>query len=113
MVLLVIVGIAAALSALELQRALRLAGKRKLRQQADPNRLALLIWAQLEQYWTILRQPAPEELLEIAQLAKYSLHTVSQEQLGCLAQAERSCIEKLKKRNFLKRLWTRWILALY
>ena len=112
-VLLILLGIAATLCALEAQRAIRLAKRRKARQTATPNRLALLYWGALERYSAVLRQPLPEELLDIAQLAKYSQHTVSAEQLQQLSQAENDRLAQLKHRNFLKRLYYRWILALY
>lgn len=112
-VLLCILAVAAVLCALELQRTLRLGRRRKKQQAATPNQLALLYWTDLERYAAVLELPLPEELLEIAQLAKYSRHTVSEAQLKRLASEGSACVARLKKRNFLKRLYYRWFLALY
>ena len=112
-VLLVFVAMAAVLCALEGQRVLRLNSRKKKRQVAAPNELALLCWVNLERYAAVLRLSLPEELLEIAQLAKYSRHTVTEAQLKKLFQAERELIVLLKHRNILKRLADRWWSVLY
>ena len=111
--LLIVVAVAAGLCILEAQRVLRLNSRKKKRQGTTPNQLAIAYWVELERYATVLRMPLSEELLEIAQLAKYSRHTVTEAQLQKLSRAEGELIALLKRRNILKRLADRWWSALY
>lgn len=111
--LLGVLAFAVAVCGLEVQRTIRLRLRRQKRQTATPNQLALLYWVDGVRYAKYLKQLPDQQLFELAQMAKYSHHTVSQEQLQLFAAAEEQAIAQLKKRNFLLRLYYRWILVLY
>ena len=87
--------------------------RRKKREAAQPNQLALLYWVDGVQYAKHLKQLPDQQLFELAQMAKYSRHTLSWEQLQQFAEAEKAAVAQLQKQNFLLRLYYRWILVLY
>ena len=64
-------------------------------------------------YAALLRELPDEKLFEIAQLAKYSRHTVTEAQLARFKETEAAAITRLKAKNIFLRLYYRWILALY
>ena len=111
--LLGILAFAVVLCGLEVQRAIRLRLRRKKRAGATPNELALLYWAEGVRHAKHLKCLPEQRLYDLAQMAKYSQHTVSPEQLQLFAEAEQRAVAQLKKRNFLLRLYYRWILVLY
>ena len=113
MILLILGCVTVLIGVAEGQRKLRLYRAQKRRAAAEPNELALLYWAAAVRYAKLLKELPDPKLFESAQMAKYSQHTVSQAQLDQFSQAEAEAIARLKKRNFLKRLYYRWLLALY
>ena len=112
--LLLIAGcITALVGILEGQRTLRLKKQQALRSAATPNELALHYWASLVRYAKHLKELPDEKLFAIAQMAKYSRHTVSEAQLSRFRETEAAAITRLKAKNIFLRLYYRWILALY
>lgn len=112
-ILLIFGSITAVIGLLEGQRKLRLHSRRKHRDTAAPNDLALLYWAAMVRYSKLLKLQPDEALQDLAQLAKFSQHTVSPEQLDRFAAAEQSAIAELQRQSVFLRLYYRWILALY
>lgn len=98
---------------LEGQRKLRLLKQQKLRTTAEPNALALHYWAALVRYAKHLKELPDETLFTIAQMAKYSRHTVTDAQLARFKETEAAAITRLKTKNIFLRLYYRWILVLY
>ncbi len=78
-----------------------------------PNRQALGLWRWL---WALGKQvglPPEEELFCLAEKARFSQHTLTEEELGLLRQAVELRIEKLKQLPALHRFWLRYGLVLY
>ena len=98
---------------LEGQRKLRLLKRQRLHDAASPNERALLYWKALVGYAKHLKELPDEKLFEIAQLAKYSHHTVTDAQLARFLETEAAAITRLKAKSIFLRLYYRWILALY
>lgn len=113
LVLLALGGLTVIIGLLEGQRKLRLTKQQKVRAAAEPNRLALLYWAALVRYAKHLKELPDEKLFAIAQMAKYSQHTVTDAQLARFKETEAASITRLKTKNRLLRLYYRWILVLY
>jgi len=112
-VLVILGAVTIVVGSLEGQRKLRLRKQQKLREKADPNGLALLYWAALVRYAKYLKELPDETLFSIAQMAKYSRHTVTEAQLARFAETETAAIARLKTKNLFLRLYHRWFLALY
>ena len=60
-----------------------------------------------------LKELPDETLFTIAQMAKYSRHTVTDAQLARFKETEAAAITRLKAKNIFLRLYYRWILVLY
>lgn len=109
----VLLGIALLIGAAEGQRGLRLYLRRRRKQKSTPNQLALLCWQEAVALANRLSERPPQELLELAMMAKFSQHTVTEEHIaqfeGYLADAR----QRLKKRGIFRRLWDRLVLVLY
>lgn len=81
--------------------------------RAKPNRRALTYWHWLVQLCRLRSQVPEEELLCLAEKAKYSQHTLTEEEIDSLKAAVDSRIDGLKKEPFWKRLWYRYGRVLY
>ena len=111
--LLILGSVTVVIGGLEGQRKLRLLKQQKLRATAEPNALALHYWAALVRYAKHLKELPDETLFTIAQMAKYSRHTVTDAQLARFKETEAAAITRLKTKNIFLRLYYRWILVLY
>ena len=64
--------------------------------------------------WTgVLNTQPPKELLELAEKAKFSHHTLKAEELQPFGLYRREAVEQLKKRNLFLQIYYRLILAKY
>ncbi len=83
---------------LEGQYRLRRAWSRWSRKRGDPNRQGLHRWRRTEKLAALLHQTPPGELRNLALKAKFSQHTLTEEELACFddwaAQAEGALREK-------------------
>lgn len=104
---------AAALAAVLLQRSLRLRHRRKQLAEAEPNARALLCWQESVTLARLSGLTVPKTLLTVAELAKFSHHTVSSEQLQQFADFREEAVAQLKKRNLFLQIYYRLILVKY
>lgn len=81
--------------------------------KGHPNRRALTWWRWLVQLSGVLDLAVPEDLLALAEKARFSQHTVTEEELSSLQQAVEARIAMLKTLPTGKRLWFRYGLVLY
>lgn len=95
------------------QRRLRLQIRKKRCCRGSPNAQALARWAEAELLSRHLGQQPPEELLVLAEKAKFSPYVLSGEELEAFDPYLRQAVQQLQKKRFICRLWHRWILALY
>lgn len=81
--------------------------------KGEPNRRALACWRWLVQLSRADGTKIGEELLCLAEKARFSQHTLTEEELLCLHRAVEQQIQKLKTASAGKRLWHRYGLVLY
>jgi hypothetical protein len=78
-----------------------------------PNRRALARWRWLVQLTKATGTTIPEELLCLAEKARFSQHTITEAELTLLTQAVEAEIRIAKTASLSKRLWHRFGLVLY
>lgn len=105
--------LAAALGAVEGQRRLRLRLRRRRQSAGSPNVRALRRWREAERLWKCLRSPVPQELLELAQRAKFSQHTLTDQELSRMDALLTAARVRLMKAPWYARLIHQYIFALY
>ena len=103
----------AALLILALQRSLRLALRRRRQQRGDPNRQALQRWREAERLARLLKECPTEELMVLAQKAKFSQYQLTEEELSRFDSFNRTCLRRLKKKPWYLRLVYKFIYAVY
>lgn len=96
-----------------LRRWLGLRYRRERCTNGHPNRQALTWWRWLVQLSKAGNLKIPEELLCLAEKARFSQHTMQPEELAVLQQAVESRIEELRKTPAGKRFWYRYVLVLF
>ena len=95
------------------RRWLILRGRNRRCSRGRPNRQALGLWRWL---WALGKQcgaPPEEELFRLAEKARFSQHTLTEEELGLLRQAVELRIMQLKQQTAIRRFWLRFGLVLY
>lgn len=95
------------------QRALRLEIYRNRSRSGSPNAQALARWREAVRLGRLLRDSPPEELLVLAQKAKFSNHQLKGEELQLFDAYIRSCHRQLKKKSSLHQLVYRYIYVVY
>ena len=112
-VLLWAAGILAVIGAAVLQRVLRLRARTRARKRGKPNEQALSAWNQLLQLARYSGTPVEQEVLELAQKAKFSSHTLTNEELHRFDRERYRLLACLRKQSLPRRFYYRWILCLY
>ena len=92
------------------QYAIRLRLRRRKQRTGSPNTQALARWQEMHLIGRLLKAQPPEELLELAEKARFSQHTLTKEELfrlGQYLQRQRKAVQGLPvwKRFFLKLIW--------
>ena len=95
-----------------LRRPVTLRLRRREMGREPPNRQLLHRWRLALPLARLLGQNQPEELEALALKARFSQHTITQEELGVLAAWQTAWEEALRKAPLWKRLYARWILVL-
>ena len=96
---------------LALQRSVRIALRRKLQRTGDANRQALYRWREALRLSRLLKESPTEELIALAQKAKFSQHELTPEELQLFDSFNRSCLRRLRERSWLHRLVYRYLHA--
>lgn len=78
--------------------------RREALRRADTKRRALLYWRQAEDLSKALGKELPENLLELAQRAKFSAHRITALDLAPLKAYIRDCVQELKGAPWWRRL---------
>lgn len=112
-VLLGITGICGFVTAAELQRKLRLHLRQKRLDAAAPNQKALLYWQDAVCYARLLNKAPDSGLYTLAERAKYSQYTLTDAQLQQFESHAAASLSILRQHNLLRRIYYRFILALY
>ena len=87
-----------------LRRWLMLLLRREKIRHSDARRRTLLYWRQAEELSKALKTPAPEDLLELAQRAKFSRHRITPMDLEPLKAYCGDCIQKRKEGPWWQRV---------
>lgn len=95
------------------QRSARLALRRRLQRRGDPNRQALYRWREAVRLARLLKESPTEELIVLAQKAKFSQHELTAEELQLFDSFSRTCLRKLREKPWYLRLIYRYIYAAY
>ena len=98
---------------LALQRTIRLDLRRKRQRKGEMNAQALQRFREAERLARLLKETPAEELIELAQKAKYSQHSLTAEELQQFDSYCRSCLRRLKERPLWLQLVYRYIYAVY
>ena len=103
---------AAVWAAIILQRILRIALRRRTL-TGGPNRRALGLWQEVERISAFMKREPPEELLELAQKAKFSQYELTKEELRQFTAWLKEARKELRSRPIHQRIWCRYVLALW
>ena len=108
--LLWLLGLAATVLALWLQRLIRMRIRLKRQRTGHPNTQALARWREICRLSRLLKTEPPEPLLELAEKARFSQHTLTREELHSLGQylqLQHRALDTLPvwKRFFLRLIW--------
>ena len=96
-----------------LQRQLRLYLRRRWYHRGSVNRQALARWQEYERLCRILKADPDEELLTLAQRAKFSQHILCRQELEQMEWGISLCLEQLRKKPWYLRWIDQYIYAAY
>lgn len=96
-----------------LRRFLVLRGRRDRCRRGHPNRRALTLWRWLRHLAKAEEITLPEDLYNLAEKARFSQHTLTEEELQQLEQARDAAITRLKQRPWHQQFWNRYGKVLY
>lgn len=91
-------GMAAFVLLLAGQRKIRLELRRRRRQAGSANARALQRWQELVVLFRLLNTQPPEDLLELTQKAKFSQHTLTEDELQQFDRCRLDCLQSLKEK---------------
>ena len=95
------------------QRSLRLTLRRRRHRTGNPNRQALQRWREAVRLSRLLKESPTEELIVLAQKAKFSQHELTQEELLLFDSFIRSCLRRLKEKPWYLWLVYQYVFAAY
>lgn len=98
---------------LSAQRSIRLELRRKRQRRGSTNQQALQRWREAERLARLLKETPAEELIALAQKAKYSQHQLTSEELQHFDSYCRSCLRRLKEKPLHLRLVYQYFYAAY
>ena len=98
---------------LPVQRSARLHLRRRRQQSGTTNDQALQRFREAERLARLLKETPAEELIDLAQKAKYSQHEITSEELQHFDSYCRSCLRRLKEKPLYRQLIYRYFHAAY
>lgn len=107
-----LLGAAGVIALALLQRKLRLAYRTRRLEQGTANEMALARWRYLAACHNALKTAPDTAYLDLAEKAKFSQYTITEEELAVLDMALEDARKQLKKRNVFLRLYCAMILAI-
>ena len=73
----------------------------------------LLLWERLVRLHKVTKSAIPEEMICLAEKAKFSQHIINDEELALMSDALQRQIACLRQLSVWRRLWHKYILVLY
>ena len=99
---------------IHVQRSIRrLLRQKKLDAATTTNAKALLYWQEAVQYARLLNEEPDKTLYTLAEMAKFSRHTLTESQLQQFEAYAKASISRLQQHNILRRIYYRIFLVLY
>lgn len=98
---------------LALQRTLRLAFRRRYQHTGSPNQQALHRWQEAVRLARLLKEIPTEELIILAQKAKFSQYALTPEELQQFDSFQRTCLRRLRDKPWYLQLIYKYIHAAY
>ena len=98
---------------LVLQRSIRLAVRRRYQRAGSPNRQALRRWQEAVRLARILKDSPTEELIVLAQKARFSQYELTSEELQQFDSFQRTCLRRLREKPGYLRLIYKYIYAVW
>lgn len=95
------------------QRVLRLKLRRRRQRTGESNRQALLRWQESVRLSRLLKETPTEELMHLAQKAKFSQYRMTDEELAQFDSFNRSCLRRLREKPWYRQLAYKYIYAAY
>lgn len=95
------------------QRSVRLELRCRRQHRGTTNAQALQRWQEAERLARLLKETPAEELIDLAQKAKYSQYEITPEELQYFDSYCRSCLRKLKEKPIYLRFIYRYFYAVY
>lgn len=96
-----------------LQRLLRLSLRKQKMAAGSTNDQALMRWREAVRLAKLLKEAPPEELEDLAQKAKFSHHTISQEELALMDRFLSQFRRKLREKHWYWQFVYRWVFVIY
>ena len=96
-----------------LQRSVRLHRRRSHCRKGSANQQALALWQEAAYFAKLLKQEPDQTLYELAQKAKFSAHTLTEDELAVFTTFLENAVASLKKRSVFHQLYYRLILCAY
>lgn len=87
--------------------------QKKLDAAATPNEKALLYWQETVLFAQLLQETPDKSLYALAEMARFSHHTLTESQLRQFESYAETAISRLREHNLLRRIYYRLFLALY
>ena len=106
-------GVVLLITAVIVQRVLRLRKRNRELTRGDRNRQALACWEQITRMHRYLKEAPDSGLFALAQKAKFSRHALTEEELTRFTQGLSEAEAALRKRSVFHRFYFRIILVLY
>jgi len=106
-------GVGLLIPVLAAQRWLRIRLRRRRFSRGSSNRQALARWREAERLSLLLKETPPEELIALAQKAKFSQYDITGEELHAFDNHIRFCCRRLKKKPLHLRLIHQYIHAAF
>jgi uncharacterized protein HemX len=92
---------------------LRLMVYRRRLQKGSPNVQAIALWSEAVRRGRALQLTLPSRLTELAQKARFSQHTLTEEELGMFRSFLKETETQARQKPLLRRLWLRLFHAMY
>ncbi len=109
----VIFGMVGVIAVLFIQRAIRLAVRRRRKGIGTPNQRAHYYWVDILRLSKALGESPPETAKALADKAKFSQHTLTDRELAMLRDIEAERCQRVRQHPWYKKPWDRLVLALY
>ena len=102
-----------AIGFLLLQRSCRLFLRRRARRTGTSNQQALRRWQEALRLARLLKESPTEELIVLAQKAKFSQHELTQEELQQFDSFSRSCLRRLREKPLYLQMIYKYVYAVF